>query len=177
MMYKRLVEASNYYTSQGYKYVELPWEVDNTTSDITKPPECKDYKLNDGVLVASGEQSFLQLIIDDKLTFGKYQGITPCFRHEYQYDDMHKPYFMKLELIKYGINLNSIDLVDILNKAINFFNNYIECEVIKIANFQFDIVTKNNKIELGSYGYRQYKDIEWIYGTGLAEPRLTEALK
>jgi hypothetical protein len=31
-----------------------------------------------------------------------------------------------------------------------------------------------NGFELGSYGVRQYHDITWIYGTGIAEPRFSK---
>lgn len=30
-------------------------------------------------------------------------------------------------------------------------------------------------LELGSYGIGSYKDYKWVYGTGLAEPRLSQA--
>jgi hypothetical protein len=32
-----------------------------------------------------------------------------------------------------------------------------------------------NSIEIGSYGWRQHRDIIWAYGTGLAEPRFSIA--
>jgi hypothetical protein len=32
-----------------------------------------------------------------------------------------------------------------------------------------------NGIEVGSYGKREFKNIKWIYGTGLAEPRFSIA--
>jgi len=38
-----------------------------------------------------------------------------------------------------------------------------------------DIVTVNSNIELGSYGIGSYENYKWVYGTGLAEPRLSQA--
>jgi hypothetical protein len=32
-------------------------------------------------------------------------------------------------------------------------------------------------IELGSYGYRSYGRLHWIYGTGFAEPRFSQAVR
>ena len=39
----------------------------------------------------------------------------------------------------------------------------------------YDIVL--NGIEVGSYGIRQHENLRWIYGTGIAEPRFSTALK
>jgi hypothetical protein len=33
-----------------------------------------------------------------------------------------------------------------------------------------------NGVELGSYGVRHFENIDWIYGTGLAEPRLSTVM-
>ena len=50
------------------------------------------------------------------------------------------------------------------------------------VNSNFEIVKTEegldielNGIEIGSYGYRSYKDFHWIYGTALAEPRFSLA--
>jgi hypothetical protein len=33
-----------------------------------------------------------------------------------------------------------------------------------------------NGIEVGSYGFREIGDFMWVYGTGLAEPRFSQAV-
>jgi hypothetical protein len=33
-----------------------------------------------------------------------------------------------------------------------------------------------NGIEVGSYGIREFEGFKWVYGTGAAEPRLSQAI-
>ena len=60
--WQRLMSAITYYNANGYKYIDLDWTVDKTTTIITKPLDKKDFFIYDKALVASGEQSFLQMI-------------------------------------------------------------------------------------------------------------------
>ena len=48
--------------------------------------------------MASAEQSFLELFLNKKIEYGRYCGITPCFRDE-TVDYLHNNFFMKVELI------------------------------------------------------------------------------
>src|SRR5207244_3422525 len=89
-----------YYKSNGFKYIEVPWTVDEDISNMTKPSDRKNFYVNDKVLIASAEQSLMQLIKENKLNYGKYVTLTPCFRDEIV-DDIHKQYFMKTELMVY----------------------------------------------------------------------------
>lgn len=171
--YQRLVEAQNFYKEYGFVPLEVPWEVDADVEAITKPTGLKSYPLNDGVLVASGEQGFLQLMKEKKLEPGSYQTITPCFRDEVYKDVYHLPYFMKLELIL-AHNDSYIDLTHVVEVAWRFFTKHIRCKIVNMGNQSFDIVSFEKGIELGSYGIRNHPLVgSWIYGTGLAEPRLT----
>lgn len=171
--WQRLMSAIHYYSACGYKYIDLDWCVNEEISAITKPIYKKDFYVNDKVLVASAEQSFIQMIIDGKLKPGKYCGITPCFRDE-KVDELHSNYFMKVELID-TLHPNKGGLDIMLEIAQTFYKNYIRINTIEIGDNLYDIESKNG-IELGSYGVRIHKNIRWVFGTGLAEPRLSQAL-
>jgi len=171
--YNKLVTAQRFYEYAGYTYIDVPWTVDEDISHITKPEANRDFFMRDKVFVASGEQSFLQMSLRGDLKPGKYQGITPCFRDEWEIDRYHQLYFMKLELFQ-SIDVNIENLGVMIDKAQEFFNSYCMETVKTVTNEGFDICTMQG-IELGSYGIREVAGFKWIYGTGLAEPRLTRA--
>jgi seryl-tRNA synthetase len=171
--WQRLMLAITYYNANGYKYIDLDWTVDKAISDITKPLDKKDFFINDKVLVASAEQSFLQIIKNNKLKPGKYCGITPCFRDEIV-DDLHSNYFMKVELID-TLEPNINGLNKMIKCAKLFFEEFIKTKTIELAEELYDIETLSG-IELGSYGTRRTIAGEHVFGTGLAEPRLTKAI-
>jgi hypothetical protein len=182
--YELLVEAKAYYASLGYDYIDVPWEVEECVSKITKPIDRKEYHLNHGVLVASGEQSFLQMIKNGNLPHGSYQCITPCFRQEPVIDETHKPYFMKLELIETAFPFKPA-LDQMIQHAYDFFSRRVKCKIVKTTAVNdcedntYDIVTVDGEIELGSYGMRwNHEHIKrmWLYGTGLAEPRFSDII-
>ena len=95
-----LNKSIDYYESRGFKRIETPWTVTEKVDNITKPEDRIHFQLkhNDKCLVASGEQSFLYLMIKGFIPDGKFQTITPCFRYE-PFDMYHTKYFMKNELI------------------------------------------------------------------------------
>ncbi len=165
-----------YYQSNGYTYVESPWIVDEETSNITKPSDRTNFYVGSKTLVASGEQSFLQLIKDNRLEPGKYITTTPCFRDENE-DDTHKKYFLKTELIVWDHSNSNFDFVNELekvkNECLNFFLRYLPCHLERQTDGSFDIIDSTFKIELGSYGIRENDNVKWIYATGCAEPRLS----
>ena len=191
--YERLGKAVGYYRNLGFQPVEAPWAVSYRAVDLTCPPDGKYYELkentgrNKGYLVASGEQSFLQMILDGKLPKGRHQCLTPCFRGDIL-DELHHRWFMKLELIHYlGDVDDHWDLVaeELTDAAMGFFSQYlVAVEVptvperdLDIPGTTWDICMDNPRIELGSYGVRHHPLIgTWIYGTGLAEPRFSQAL-
>ena len=55
MSYETIYHSNIYYHLNGYKYIEAPWIVDESISNITKPSERQNFNLHDKVLVASGE--------------------------------------------------------------------------------------------------------------------------
>lgn len=166
--------AEWHYQMSGYKPIEAPWIVGQEAYDATKPSDVRDFATIGGNLVASGEQSFLQLMLDGVMP-GKAQCITPCFRDE-AYDEIHLPYFLKLELID-TINVTEASLKIVIEDALGFFRAYLSVELVDMGDGSFDIVASKNGIELGSYGIRHYKHFSWVYGTGLAEPRLSQAME
>ena len=181
--YKNITDSQDFYQNLGYKNIEIPWYVTQPIMDITKPDDINsgDYylKKNDKVLVASGEQSFLYLMVKGILTEGYYQGVTPCFRFE-KIDSLHRKTFMKNELIYASYNVNN-DLNEefekILGDAKTFFktklNDNIDVVEVKQSNSIINYDLEYNGYELGSYGIRTHMNMKWVYGTGCAEPRLS----
>lgn len=187
--YSLLHEAIEYYSKQGYKLIEVPWIVDEKVAKITLPEGAKPYYTEGGVLVGSAEQGFLQMIINNLNSVPKKaMAITPCFRGESNTNDATRNYFMKLELIK-AVSSTDIDLqsavLDVVTSSLNFFRKYLGEEVTSFhtseGRYTKDIMFRG--LELGSYGFRSHDlkslylkgHISWVFGTGLAEPRLSIA--
>lgn len=181
--YEKIAAAVYHYETKGYKEIEVPWIISLDAMLITRPKGARLFSTFAGELVASGEQSFLE--IRNQLKPGKYQCITPCFRDEQIKDGLHHQYFIKNELI-WVLDRNAQLTSDTLEKfnivmkdAHNFFKGYGDARLVEapldnaVANHDIEI----NGIEVGSYGFRTYEDFSWIYGTGVAEPRLTQALE
>lgn len=176
----RLSEALQFYTDNGCTYVEVPWEVSPQTTAITKPANAKDFPYGSRhVLVGSAEQSFLEMYNYVKEIGGICVALTPCFRDEYE-DILHQRYFHKIEL--FSTNPSDDDMIYQL--AMNYMDDKFggELSVVEILSLSdinmhhaCDIMYKD--IELGSYGVRSHGEMIWAYGTGLAEPRFTTALK
>lgn len=177
--YKILNESIEYYEENGFIRIESPWTVSEQVNNITKPPDAINFQLkhNNKCLVASGEQSFLYLYLKNFLPKGQFQTITPCFRLE-SFDFTHTKYFMKNELIKTD-NVTSYELNHLVTIALDFFRQYFHSSLLEriITTEGFDIILKGNEdYELGSYGIRSCDFLEWIYGTGCAEPRLSSLI-
>ena len=56
-----------------------------------------------------------------------------------------------------------------------FFNKYLKTKRLESSKDILDILSLDG-IELGSYGFRKHLDYGWVFGTGVAEPRLSIAL-
>lgn len=191
--YNLLDSSVQYYDSLGYKRVESPWTVSPRIAEITKPSNKDiDWKLNHNgkVLVASGEQSFLYLYLKGFLPKGKFQTVTPCFRFE-PFDEIHTKYFMKNELINTK-KPSEQKARKMAEEALDFFAQFIQRDSLQLVEtdrdstngrsttiVNYDIMARVNSetsIELGSYGYRKCSFLKWCYGTGLAEPRMSQVL-
>jgi aspartyl/asparaginyl-tRNA synthetase len=176
-------QANDYYSQRGYVRIETPWTVTKEVSNITKPFGAREFQLvhdNDKVLVASGEQGFLYLYLKDFLPKGTFQTTTPCFRFE-NFDTLHTKYFVKTELIKTDSTTQD-DLTQVIDDALQFFGRYFPKNHLCIKQIdlpsgirQFDINYLD--VELGSYGIRECDFLKWVYGTGIAEPRMSQTMK
>lgn len=181
--FKLISEAISWYKARGYTYIDVPWIVDQDAYYSTKDasaPSAKDCTVNleDGYLVASGEQGF---IYDRPYQGNKYVTCTPCFRHEPVHDKWHEPYFMKVELFEYAGSNVLLQESKMVSHAKHFFDYQLllHCDMESEMHLQPDgtIDLTINGIEVGSYGIRKYKDLHWVFGTGLAEPRFSTVLE
>lgn len=171
--WQRLADAEAHYTSAGYRPTHVPWIVSRKAYRETAPGDKLHMQTVGGYLVGSAEQSFIQLLLDGRSP-GKSQALTPCFRWEEEYDDLHHPYFMKLEL--FSPHFAKYDLNTMINDAIAFFDRYTS-PVVTPTDIGYDLTDLRTGIELGSYGVREASGRRFVYGTGLAEPRLSEVLR
>lgn len=174
--YNLLDKSIKHYNSLGYERIESPWTVTPYIDDITRPSGVTPFELkhNGKRLVASGEQSFLYLYLKGFLPKGKYQTVTPCYRFE-AFDYLHTKYFIKNELIiTDDVNQNTV--INVVNDAKNFFTKFFNEKDINLIQTKEGFDIEVNEIELGSYGMRTCEFLTWIYGTGCAEPRLTNAI-
>lgn len=195
MNYGYIGQAVEFYKARGYVYVDdAPWLVGANAYYATKPAGSTDISVNDGSVygdgtrvekfaVASGEQSFIQMLLDGQ-PLKRAICVTPCHRVERRFDVWHQPFFMKAELI----NAHDVDLghlIHMVHEACSFFEMFFkEVRIVEPpdAPGTFDIVEKDTRRELGSYGIRKiYRygtpadsyELKWIYGTGCAEPRMS----
>lgn len=170
--YQLMQEAREFYDLRGYNEIDTPWCVSQEAIEATRfPPGVEMPRTEWGILVGSAEQGFVQLMLDGFLGQGHFMSMSPCFRSEQRYDKLHLPYFMKLELIQYVDGCCDVDLM--IKDAFDFFEQHVPVAVCEMGDGSFDIVTKKDGIELGSYGWRSHGDHVWVYGTGIAEPRFS----
>lgn len=171
--WQRLAYAEHHYGALGYARTDVPWIVSRQAYRETAPGDHLYMQTIGGYLVGSAEQSFIQLL-KEGVNVGKAQAITPCFRWEEEYDDLHYPYFMKLEL--FSPCFAKYDLTLMIGDAITLFRRYCD-PVVTQTDIGFDLVDRRTGIELGSYGVRTASEHRFTYGTGLAEPRLSDVLR
>lgn len=165
-----LMKAMNYYEKIGYKPIRVPMLVDKDILDLTMPSGRKGVKHEKQYYVGSAEQSFYQLIKDGACPDGNYMMITPCQRDEKILDENHLSMFLKVELISTEKSpwLLMKDVCDFL------YENWIGGYKIEKTTEGFDLIL--NELEIGSYGEREYGGFSLTYGTGLALPRITQAI-
>lgn len=179
--YQNIATSIGFYEEKGFIRIEAPWTVSPAITAITKPKERTDYVLkhNGKSLVASGEQSFLYLYLKNHLPKGRFQAVTPCFRDE-TFDHLHSKYFIKNELIETK-NATDSNLNEIVGDCRDFFGSLLGKNHVKVNGTDegYDIVCVigGKEIELGSYGIRECEFLKWIYATGCAEPRLSDAMR
>ncbi|MGE5298598.1 MAG: hypothetical protein ACM3KF_01005 [Acidobacteriota bacterium] len=172
-----LADAQDYYASYGYVDTPTPWLVGEAAYRATLPPDHEGLEWQSpvgGYHVGSAEQGFMQLMADDMPIPERAQSTSPCYRGEPVYDELHWPYFYKLEL--YNADVSDASLAEMITCARGLFTQLgIPTRIIQTGERAYDIETATTHIELGSYGVRTFQGHEWLYGTGLALPRAMQA--
>lgn len=177
----RIARAVDFYKSKGFSYVEVPWMVDDRFVQVTYPDDCPQescFQTPKGTLVGSAEQSFLAFVSGGYGEYGskKLVAVTPCFRDHQPDDEFHQPWFMKVELYSEELYFRADELMRLAGE---FFVSEGVSLTLEETEIGFD--WKVGDIEIGSYGNRlwsntKHNKIAWSYGTGLAEPRFSQAL-
>jgi hypothetical protein len=175
-----LSQAVNLFKARGYEYVEAPWIVPTEVLKVTCPEEHWIVQSNIGGLVGSAEQSFIHLENIKSLKTGKFVACTPCFRNEERVDNLRQKTFMKVELYS-NKDVSSIALEHLVNDMLAFYRTFLSIDEwstldrVSFPDGSVDIELAG--IEIGSYGTRERDGRCWLYGTALAEPRFSSALK
>lgn len=168
--------------SRWFRAKRVPGLVDPDVMAHTCPPGVHDdrlYGAGTDTVVASAEQSFLQLDKDGELPPGSWMALTPCYRDEPVLDEVHLPVFLKLELIRLSEESNFYSKPDALwlaNEMRRFFSEFygMDTSVLETSD-GYDVMYDD--LELGSFGVRKtMTGKSYVYGTGLAEPRASIAL-
>jgi hypothetical protein len=179
--WRRIADAIDFYQSLGFDYVEVPWKVSVDSAKVTCPPDGILEMSGDLVLAASAEQGFIDLKRDGLLPkWGlggvNYVACTPCFRvHDAGRSPIHHPYFMKVEL--FCVCESDIEAAQAAHELINRAYRFMDCKLDKVETDKgWDLEVAG--IEVGSYGWHHHPEVGyWAYGTGLAEPRFSQALE
>lgn len=200
--YGIIADAIDFYKKRGFKHIQTPWCVPKDILNITAPQDRRLlFDIDQEVPVGSAEQGFLHLMINGSLPVGRYVSEGPCYRNEPVLDAVHYKYFHKVELIEViqcgddqahpsKVTVEGT-VVDILGHALSFMRRYnqnIDCItvgddpmfdiVLPIESVDLLVPEVDTDLELGSYGYRclerDGKRYQWVYGTGVAEPRFSK---
>lgn len=161
-----------YYLLRGYQPLTAPMLVDKDIVELTLPTDRKAHKHLDKYYVGSAEQSFYQLIKGGFKPDGSYMMLTPCQRSEIN-DELHLDIFLKVELVSTNKHYT------VIAKDVHDFYTALgqSAEVIVPKNDPSNIDLEINDIEVGSFGFREYNGYIINYGTGLALPRYSQAIK
>lgn len=178
-----VISDAHSWWSRWFKDRRVPGMVDPDVMAHTCPPGVHDdrlYGAGTDTVVASAEQSFLQLDKDGEIHPGDWMALTPCYRDEPVLDEVHLPVFLKLELIRLSDEENFYtrsNAMWLAGEMQRFFSEFygMPTELIETMD-GFDVMYED--LELGSYGVRKtMTGKSYVYGTGLAEPRTSIALE
>jgi seryl-tRNA synthetase len=170
-----IAEAMEFYTGEGFTPVETPWIASAKAVAITCPRGLVPMMVPGlGALVGSAEQGFLDMELKGALPKGRFISCGPCFRDE-AVDALHQKTFFKVELYQ-NAKVTDISLEQMINQAKGFFESHLNAGPVVRETTEFGYDLTLNGVEIGSYGIRHTRDVSWIYGTGLALPRFTQAL-
>lgn len=176
-----LVAEAHKWWGSWFRDKTVPGLVSPSVMQHTCPKGSLDTRLfgaGTDTVVASAEQSFLQLEKDGSLNPGNWMALTPCYRDEI-FDDTHLPVFLKLELMclgKDGVYHTRSEAMHLAEKMSKFFRKTYGMPTHLVETEEgWDVMYDN--LELGSFGVRRtLTGKSYIYGTGLAEPRASIAL-
>lgn len=177
--YARLGAAQKIFEEFGFQNIETPWLVSPQAIDATIPPGFRSFDSLFGCLVGSAEQGFIQLMSDGQLTPDTcYQSTSPCFRQEDEYNELTRQTFMKLELHWYRPQEPRKAVQMMLRTVFDcYFEIAPEVERFDLIETPEGLDINLNGVEIGSFGVREWNGHVWAYGTGLAEPRFSLAMK
>lgn len=175
-MWKNLAAAGERYAALGFRDFAQPWVASHEAIFATLPAGAIPTTLHgEDLLVGSAEQAFIDRMLEGNMAVGKWQATTPCFRREPVYDRLHRPYFMKLELINYLPGDPRLALEVMISQAQDTLRPLLHpsCPDIQVEKTEqgWDLTLRGQ--EIGSYGVRTHGRHQWVYGTGLAEPRFS----
>lgn len=179
-MWQNLARMGGYYEKLGFRDLPQPWFASLEAIRVTLPPDRTPHMLSDwDIFVGSAEQAFIDRMFTREMQPGRWQAITPCFRQEPVYDELHRPYFMKLELIEYmpsdaiaALTMMLWQVREALTTLLPVGSPEVMVEKTEIG---WDLTLRGE--EIGSYGIRELAGHQWVYGTGIAEPRFTTLLE
>lgn len=179
-MWQNLARMGEHYTRLGFQDLPQPWVASHRAIHATLPTGAASTTLNDGqILVGSAEQAFIDCMLAGRMRPGRWQATTPCFRREPVFDALHHPYFMKLELIDYMPESAEAALESMVRQVSCALDNLLPIGGVAIQTEKTEIgwdLTLRGQ-EIGSYGIREHAGHQWVYGTGIAEPRFTTLLE
>lgn len=192
--YVMIGDAIAMYQALGYTYLETPWWVSQDAVGHTLPRGVNPFVIRthkwpggwavedgppEGFLVGSAEQSMIHLMLTHSLSPGLYVMAGPCFRNEIVVDEFHHQSFFKVELACVYLEgtLPSKTIFDIIKDAqvVHSRVGGVIPELVTMPDGKgYDLEVKG--VEVGSYGQRSLDGFGWVYGTGLALPRFTQAM-
>ena len=190
--YALIAEAVTFYESCGYKELDVPWLVSLDAVGGTLPLGHQPMHVYGdkpyGCLVGSAEQSFMHMMEKGDLKPGRWCAVTPCFRDEQKLTETTRLNFMKVELILQFVLpltfvLHALQVQKVWEDAVDFFTKWVTVvttetnpDAKREIDKTYDIELYRDGLELGSYGFREWRGHRWVYGTGVAEPRMSIAL-
>jgi seryl-tRNA synthetase len=184
--YRKVAKAIKKYQKEfRYEYVDTPWLVSDEAVNVTLPADRHGFELGHpslkpGKLVGSGEQGFIQMMLNGELRKGaSYVTAGPCFRDEETVDRLRQYSFFKVELIRiasWGDKLSIVDAHRMARDAEDvIYQLYGPGARVVRTSEGYDLEVQG--VEIGSYGIRSYQGHSWVYGTGLALPRTPTAFR
>jgi hypothetical protein len=174
--WRLLADAMSFFKGEGYEEVDLPWLAPLDVLAVTCPDRLRVLDVpglwGQG-LVGSAEQSFIAADLDGTLGKGRFVACTPCFRNEPTVSETHRIGFMKVELYA-NLDQPHLEAGRMLGLARRFMESECGRTVLVEETGDGHDLTLGG-IEVGSFGFRRARGIEWAYGTGIAEPRFSVA--